>query len=101
MNFTALLLLAVSSTIFAISTRENSIIGVQAQSAGQDVPAATSANEKAKAVDAGASHTTTDKNKRVLKIGVTQVTSSADQTLSVEGLQQELLNDINFLGGKA
>jgi hypothetical protein len=73
------------------------------QSSGDNFPPKTKAgvNEDAKGVDAGASHTSTDKNKRVLKIGITQITSSTDQALSVDGLQQELFNDINFLGGKA
>jgi len=73
------------------------------QSSGENLPPGTKAgvNENAKGVDAGASQTTTDKNKRVLKIGITQITSSTDQTLSADGLQQELFNDVNFLGGKA
>jgi hypothetical protein len=73
------------------------------QSTGENFPPVTKAgvNENTKGVDAGASHTTTDKNKLALKIGITQITSSTDQTLSVDGLQQELFNDINFLGGKA
>jgi hypothetical protein len=62
---------------------------------------ATAPEERAEAVAAGASHETTDKKKGPLRIGITQVTSSADQTLATEGMQQQLVNDINFLGGAA
>jgi hypothetical protein len=94
--------------LMALSTMAFGGIGVMQssqpqQSKGENFPPETKAgvNENGKGVDAGASHTTTEKNKRVLKIGVTQITSSTDQALSIDGLQQELFNDINFLGGKA
>lgn len=44
---------------------------------------------------------TTEKKKGVLRVGVAQVTSSADQSLATDGWQQQLVNDINFLGGQA
>lgn len=62
---------------------------------------ATAPEERANAVAAGASHESTVKKQGKLRIGITQVTSSADQTLATEGMQQQLVNDINFLGGEA
>lgn len=62
---------------------------------------ATAPEERAEAIAAGASHQTTDNKKGSLRIGITQITSGADQTLSTDGLQQQLVNDINFLGGQA
>lgn len=62
---------------------------------------ATAPEERAQGVVAGASHETTDKKQGKLRIGITQITSSADRTLSTDGLQQQLVNDINFLGGQA
>src|SRR5256885_638814 len=98
---TAILMLAFSSVAFAGAGGMQS--SQAQQPSGQNFPPATKAgvNEDSKEVDAGASHTTTDKAKRVLKIGVTQITSSTSPGLSVDGLQQELFNDINFLGAKA
>jgi len=98
---TAILMLALSSIAFAGAAGMQSSQAQQPN--GQNFPPATKAgvNEDSKGVDAGASHTTTDKAKRVLKIGVTQITSSTSPGLSVDGLQQELFNDINFLGAKA
>ena len=43
---------------------------------------------------------TTEKKQGLLRIAVTQVTSSVDQSLSTDGWQQQLVNDINFLGGQ-
>ena len=62
---------------------------------------ATAPEERADAVAAGASHESTARKQGKLRIGITQVTSSADQTLATEGMQQQLVNDINFLGGEA
>lgn len=42
----------------------------------------------------------TEKKKGVLRIGVAQVTSSVEQSLATDGWQQQLVNDINFLGGQ-
>lgn len=83
---------------------QNSAIGGQVvPSSGANFPPATNGgpNENGKGVVAGATHTTTNEKSGVLKIGITQVTSSTDQSFSVEGLQQELANQINFLGGRA
>ncbi|HKU24035.1 MAG TPA: hypothetical protein VJQ54_01120 [Candidatus Sulfotelmatobacter sp.] len=83
---------------------QNSTVGAQpAPNSGPNFPPVTQAgpNENGKGVVAGATHATTDQKPGVLKIGITQVTSSTDQSLSVEGLQQELANQINFLGGRA
>lgn len=73
------------------------------QSNGQKAPPAASAGTSKNNEDAQneAMHEPANTKPRPLKIGVTQVTNSADQSLSVGGLQQELVNDINFLGGKA
>jgi hypothetical protein len=82
----------------------NSTVGMSAeQSRGQNFPPVTGsgANENANGVVAGASQTTIDKKKGALRIGITQITSATDLSLSVEGLQQLLVNDINFLGGQA
>jgi hypothetical protein len=57
--------------------------------------------ENSNGVVAGASGVTTDKKKGPLRIGIAQVTSTTDLALSVNGLQQLLVNDINFLGGQA
>jgi len=54
-----------------------------------------------KGVDTDGARDTASAKARMLKIGITAITSSTDQSLSVDGLQQELANDINFLGGKA
>lgn len=83
---------------------QNSTIGGQAiPNSGPNFPPVTRTgpNENGKGVVAGATHATTNQKSGVLKIGITQVTSSTDQSLSVEGLQQELVNQINFLGGRA
>src|SRR6185312_201922 len=83
---------------------QSSSVGAQGSpNSGPNFPAVTNAgpNENGKGVVAGATHATTDRNAGPLKIGITQVTSSTDQSLSVEGLQQELANQINFLGGRA
>lgn len=83
---------------------QNSAVGAQpAPNSGPNFPPVTQAgpNENGKGVVAGATHATTDQKPGVLKIGITQVTSSTDQSFSVEGLQQELANQINFLGGRA
>jgi len=42
----------------------------------------------------------TEKKKGELRIGIVQVASSVEQSLSTDGWQQQLLNDINFLGGQ-
>lgn len=81
----------------------NSTVGMSAeQSRGQNFPpvSGSGANENANGVVAGASQTT-DKKKGALRIGITQITSATDLSLAVEGLQQLLMNDINFLGGQA
>jgi len=83
---------------------QNSQVGQQGYpNSGPNFPPITKAgpNENAKGVAAGATHTTTDQKAGVLKIGITQVRSSTDQSFSVEGLQQELADQINFLGGRA
>lgn len=83
---------------------QNSTIGAQGiPNSGPHFPPVTKTgpNENGKGVVAGATHTTTNEKSGVLKIGITQVTSSTDQSFSVEGLQQELANQINFLGGRA
>jgi hypothetical protein len=73
------------------------------QSGAPNFPPATGSgiNENKPGVDAGASHTTTDPKKAPLKIAVTQITQSADLPISTDGFQQELANQINFLGAKA
>lgn len=73
------------------------------QSGGQNFPPVTRSgvNENGSGVVAGASGATTDKKKSPLRIGIAQVTSTTDLSLSVGGLQQLLVNDINFLGGQA
>jgi len=61
--------------------------------------------------DASNAQTTTDKSKsdqtaktpetkRRIRIGVTQVGSTVENTFSTDGLQQELVNDLNFLGAQ-
>ena len=83
---------------------QNSPIGSQGvPNSGPHFPPVTKVgpNENGKGVVAGATHTTTNEKSGVLKIGITQVTSSTDQSFSVEGLQQELANQVNFLGGRA
>lgn len=72
------------------------------QSTGPNFPAVTNGgpNENANGVVAGESRATTEK-KSTPKIGIAQITASADQALATDGLQQELANDINFLGGRA
>src|SRR6185312_15305987 len=83
---------------------QNSLIGGQAiPNSGLNFPPVTKAgpNENGKGAVAGATHATTGEKSGVLKIGITQVTSSTDQSFSVEGLQQELANQVNFLGGRA
>ncbi len=83
---------------------QNPATGAQpAPNSGPNFPPVTQAgpNENGKGAVAGATHSTSDQKPGVLKIGITQVTSGTDQSLSVEGLQQELANQINFLGGRA
>jgi hypothetical protein len=73
------------------------------QSGAQNSPPVTARDvkENSNGVVAGASGVTTDKKKGPLRIGIAQVTSTTDLALSVAGLQQLLVNDINFLGGQA
>ena len=81
----------------------NSLVGMSAQhSGGQNFPSLTGAgpNENGNGVVAGATNATTEKKKGTLRIGVTQLTSSSDTALVLDGLQQELVNDINFVGGQ-
>ena len=83
---------------------QNSAIGAQGvPNSGPHFPPVTKAgpNENGKGAVAGATHATTNEKSGVLKIGITQVISGTDQSFSVEGLQQELANQINFLGGRA
>jgi hypothetical protein len=83
---------------------QNSAIGAQTiPNSGPNFPPVIQAgpNENAKGAVAGATHATTNQKSGVLRIGITQVTSSTDQSFSVEGLQQELANQVNFLGGRA
>ncbi|HET9741768.1 MAG TPA: hypothetical protein VFQ00_03370 [Terriglobales bacterium] len=70
---------------------------------GPNFPPVTGAgaNENKPGVIAGATHSTTETKPKVLRIAIAQITTSADRPLSVDGLQQELANDINFLGGEA
>lgn len=42
----------------------------------------------------------TPENKKRIRIGVTQVASTIESTFSTDGLQQELINDLNFLGAQ-
>ena len=81
----------------------NTPIASAQQSGGQNFPPVTGSgmNENGNGVVAGASGVTTDKKKSPLRIGIAQVTSTTDLSLSVGGLQQLLVNDINFLGGQA
>src|SRR5207248_7858200 len=39
--------------------------------------------------------------KRPIRIAVLQVGSTVESSFSTDGLQQELVNDLNFLGGQA
>ena len=81
-----------------------SSVGVGTQlSGGQNFPPVTGSgvNENGNGVVAGASGVTTDNKKGPLRIGIAQVTSTSDLALSVNGLQQLLVNDINFVGGQA
>ena len=98
---TAILMLALSSIAFAGTGGMQNSQAPQSSAPNSPPSAKAGVNEDTKGVDAGASHATTDKAKRVLKIGVTQITSSNGLGLSVDGLQQELFNNINFLGAKA
>jgi hypothetical protein len=79
----------------------SSVIGQQ--SSGPYFPPVTNSgiHENASGAVAGETHSTTDKQKKLLTIGITQITSTTEHELAVNGLQQELANDINFLGGKA
>jgi hypothetical protein len=89
--------------LMGTSNQLNSPIGMGIQqSGGQNFPPLTGAgpNENGNGVVAGASNTTTEKKKGVLRIGITQLTSSANTGLVLDGLQQELVNDINFVGGQ-
>lgn len=83
---------------------QNSTVSAQGTpNSGPNFPPVIQAgpNENGKGAVAGATHATTSEKSGVLKIGITQVTSSTEQSFSVEGLQQELANQINFLGGRA
>jgi hypothetical protein len=51
-------------------------------------------------VSPGAANTAAQSSKQVPRIGVAQVRSVVSQTLGTDGWQQELVNDIDFLGGK-
>ena len=113
------LLALICSTLFGDSTKVTGIsyqrLGIQAAaikpmvesqnqpSTQESAPPATgkAGNNNAKGTAPEPAHDITNQKTRLLKIAVTQITSSADQSLSVEGMQQELANDINFLGGKA
>jgi hypothetical protein len=51
--------------------------------------------------EGGALSPSTNTKKRTIRIGVTQVASRVSSSLSTDGMQQELVDDINFLGGQA
>lgn len=83
---------------------QNSPVGMTAApTAGPNFPPVTSGgvNENRNGVVAGETDRTTDKNKGALRIGITQITTSVTSELSVDGLQQQLVNEINYLGGQA
>ena len=84
-----------------LTATQNSTVGAQSGlPSGLNFPPVAGPNGNGKGVIAGATHAA-PVSTGPLKIGITQITSGVDQTLSVEGLQQELMNQINFLGGKA
>lgn len=65
------------------------------QSSPSDSPAAPAAKTTAPAQASDG-----QKKRKVLRIGVAQVNSIATPALATDGWQQELVNDINFLGGQ-
>lgn len=68
---------------------------------GMPAPPATATKVPAAGEGPNPATGTAEKNKGSLRIGITRITSSVDQDIAVEGWQQELSNDINFLGGHA
>jgi len=68
----------------------------------QQQPEPQSNTSNAAATDKSKSDQTakTPDTKKRLRIGVTQITSTVESSFSTDGLQQELVNDLNFLGAQ-
>ena len=98
-----LLLFLVSSNAVADlrSTKNfnaNTIIG-----AAQGEKSAAPSTSNAQASDdskAGQTANPGPAKKRAIRIGVAQIASTVESSLSTDGLQQELVNDLNFLGAQ-
>jgi hypothetical protein len=89
--------IAVASLLLAFCC---TAVGFQASStSGQSSTTASPADSAAKTT-AQAQASDGQKKKKVLRIGVAQVNSIATPALATDGWQQELVNDVNFLGGQ-
>jgi len=75
------------------------IMLVGAQQAQQPTAASSPSNESEKSSGAQTAKPAEAK-KRAVRIGVIQVASTVESSFSTEGLQQELVNDLNFLGAQ-
>lgn len=76
----------------------NAVIGaLQGEKSAAPSPSNTQASD-----DSKTAQTTTQvpAKKRAIRIAVTQVASTVESSFSTEGMQQELVNDLNFLGGQ-
>ena len=78
------------SRILLVSTSQSQ------QPAASDTSSAPTATEKSKSDQTAK----TPENRKRIRIGVTQVASTVESTFSTDGLQQELINDLNFLGAQ-
>ena len=87
--------------LMGLAAPENSKVGMSGQPPDQMFPQTPNNGGATAATDSGqanAGHATGEKKK--LRIGVAQVTSIVSQSLATDGWQQELVNDINFLGAE-
>ena len=75
------------------------IMLVSAQQTQQPTAAPSPSNESEKSNGAQTAKPA-DAKKRAVRIAVIQVASTVESSFSTEGLQQELVNDLNFLGAQ-
>jgi len=69
----------------------------QQPAASSDTSSTPAPTDKSKSDQTGK----TTETKKHIRIGVTQVATTIESTFSTDGLQQELINDLNFLGAQA
>lgn len=111
-GFTVVALLMLVSVAVVADRRSNNQVALSDLSFSRMVMlAALQSQQPAAPSDTSSSPPPTDKSKsdqtgkttqtkKRIRIGVTQVATTVESTFSTDGLQQELINDLNFLGAQ-